>query len=324
MRKWSPIYGHIIVPILILLLSCERRPLEDGDNGTVIVPVSIDWSVSHIPVGEIHRASIWLFPKAGGEPLEFRLEGNVTYKEIAVPVGSYSVLIFNETTDSTDWNSIGFRGTDKFETFAAYARPEPQKGFYVRDKELLVKNPDMLAVWSSDIFVVTDAMVKSGRPGLTDIQPLPCVDVAIITVYVVNLKSVFQATGLLQGMSDGVLLASGKRLSTIGVYPFLLSNREYSSNNKDGTIKTVFNTFGEVPQSGAQYGVQLDFILTDGTGLPAMFFDVTGLIDRVIVDHLTTLNINLGMREQPVILPELDIDAGISVDDWEEVVTPLK
>ena len=75
--------------------SCERRSLEDFDMAYAIIPVRIDWSVSGVAVEEMHRASVWLFPKDGAMPMEYRLEENLMYREINVPIGEYSVLVFN-------------------------------------------------------------------------------------------------------------------------------------------------------------------------------------------------------------------------------------
>ena len=82
-----------------LFTACERRSIEDGFEDTALIPVRIDWSLSGVSVEEMHRASVWLFPLDGSVPLQYRLESDLTYREIAVPVGAYSALVFNETVD---------------------------------------------------------------------------------------------------------------------------------------------------------------------------------------------------------------------------------
>ena len=316
--------------------ACERRELEDDSTLSALIPVRIDWSLSGVSVEEMHRASVWLFPHNGKTPLEYHLEIDLTSREIAVPVGVYSVLVFNETTEANDWEGIAFTGTNSYETFAAVAVSESTRGFYTRSEELpLVGNPDAIAAWSLDRFEVTHEMVNRTRtlnmaaledevPHLTVIQPLPRFERVVVTAYVTNLKSSKQATGTIDGMSSGVYMVSGERISKPAVQAFILGERVYDGNN--GTTSRTFNIFGRLNE--AKHNVAIDFLLTNNELHPREEFDVTNLIVTETVEHVRTHIINLGYSnldgDHHIELPEGDMESSITVDSWEEVIIPLK
>ena len=321
--------------------SCERRSLEDFDMEYAIIPVHIDWSVSGVAVEEMHRASVWLFPIDGAMPMEYRLEGNLVSREINVPVGVYSVLVFNETIDENDWNGIAFTGTESFQNFAARSITKEEIGFYERSDDLpLVENPEAIAAWSIDQFEVTPEMVSRTRtllknktdletevPHLTAVQPTPRFERVVVTAYVQNLSNAKQATGTINGMTAGVYMVSGERIPEPSAHAFILNGRVYDDNRKDGTTTRSFNIFGRA--NPKKHNLAIDFLLSDGTWHPSEEFDVTKLIVTEDIEHVRTNFIYLGYGnrpgDRPIILPEGEIDEnGISVDQWDEVTIPLK
>ena len=320
------------------LNACERRELEDDYMEYALIPVSIDWSISGVSVEEMHRASVWLFPHDDSAPLQYRLEGDVTYREIRVPVGQYSVLVFNETTDENDWDNIVFKGTKRYETFAAMNIPQNEIGFYSRSEKLpLIGNPEALAAWSLDYFEVTQDMVVKTRslsqktaalveevPNLTAVKPLPRFERVVIEAYVTNLASSKQVTGTIDGMYSGVYMVSGERITKPAAQAFILNGRVY--NGYDGTTTRTINIFGKSPD--ADHNLVLDFLLTNNELHPREEFDVTNLIFTETVAHVRTHFIKVGYGntngDHEIILPEGDMDvAGITVDDWEQVTIPL-
>ena len=341
-----------VAVLLLLMLSilafdaCTRRPLEEDYVETALIPVRIDWSISGVPVEGMHRASVWLFPVNGETPLEYRLEGNLTYREIPVPVGVYSVLVFNETIEENDWDAITFTGTERYETFAAMAVPDASRGAYFRSEEQpFIKNPDELAAWSLNRFEVTWAMVERTRtiarenssyinllenevPDLTKVKPLPRFERIIITAYVTNLSSAFQSTGFIDGMAAGVYLVSGEMVSVPAVHAFILNGRVYEENGQDGTTTRAFNILGRLSGTATQHQVTIDFLLMDGTLHPRQEFEVTYQMNFLAVEGIVkTYPINLGYDlsdgDHPIELPDMDMGAGISVGEWDEVIIPI-
>ena len=330
----------IMLLALISFSNCTRRLLEDDIFETALIPVRIDWSVSGIKVEEMHRASIWLFPVTGGTPIEYRLEGNLKERKIAVPVGVYSVLVFNETIDEDDWKTISFTGTDSYEDFAVVALHEDTKGFYTRSEKLpLVATPEALAVWTLERFEVTPEMIDITRTnsmdenanteeiaGLTEIKPTPRFERVIIKIFVTNLSSSMQATGIIDRMMSGVYLASGERIKDAAVHAFVLGDREYDDNGSDGTTTRTFNIFGR--DGSNQNNVSIDFLLTDGTLHPTEEFNVSKLLytdtEQIVVTHYISLGYSNLNGDHEVELPDLDMEAGVTVEDWEEVIIPIK
>lgn len=341
---------YTIVMLALIMVSmvvdaCTRRPLVDEYIESALVPVSIDWSISGVPVDEMHRASVWLFPVDGGMPLEYRMEGDLTYREIAVPIGVYSVLVFNETVDEDDWNTMVFTGTSRYETFAAMGIPDAVRGFYSRTEDLpLIKNPEPLAAWSLDRFEVTPEMVLSTReivrnyspsyrsklenevPDLTVAKPLPRFERVVITAYVTFLSSSMQSTGTIDGMSAGVYMVSGEMVPTPAAHAFILNGRIYDANGDDGTTTRTFNIFGRLPGLTTQQ-MNIDFLITDGTLHPRQEFDVTQLIytkrDLIVKTHYINVGYDILNGDHLIELPDMHMKAGILVDGWDEVIIPL-
>jgi hypothetical protein len=333
--------------MIYALSGCERRPLEGNfDPETALIPVHIDWSKSGVPVEQMHRASILLFPEAGGEPLEYRMEKSLTDDEIQVPVGVYSVIVFNETTDPTDWEFIDFTDKDSYHAFAAVALPAASRGFYSRADDIpLIENPDPLAAWSLTRFEVTKEIMLRSRStrgtransraeeildeqiaGLSNIVPTPRIETITITARVTNLASSMQVTGILDGMSTGVYMASGEKMTTTGAHAFILNGRVYDENGKDGTTTKTFNIFGRKPPT-AHIDLYIDFLLNDGTLHPRQSFDATNMTTSIPDTAPPADKIEVGYSDlppdHPIVLPDMDVNAGIDVDDWDDVIVPL-
>jgi len=342
-KVYTPVITVLLIVLTLALGSCTRRTVDEEYSERALIPVRIDWSASGVPVAGMHRASVWLFPDDGSTPLEYRLESDLTYREIPVPVGVYSVLVFNETTDTGDWNGIIFTGKNRYETFAAMAIPDAVRGFYSRSEELpLIVNPEPLAAWSLNRFEVTTEMMKRTRaiargssssyrnmlinevPDLTVVKPLPRFERVQITAYITNLASSMQITGTINGMAAGVNMVSGEMVSAPAAHAFILNGRVYEDNEKDGTTTRTFHIFGRSPVPDAQHTLYLDCLLTDGTLHPRFAFDVTQRIYANTSSIVKTHIINLGFEiDDTIVLPELGVGAGISVDGWDEIIIPV-
>lgn len=335
MKRLSAI---LIIFTAVVSAACERRAMTDSLEETALIPVRIDWSLSGIQVSKMHRASVLLFPEGGGEPLEYFLETNLYYRLIEVPVGVYSVVIFNETRSGSDWVGVAFANTDSYETFAAMSIPDTDtRGFYSYSAALpLIKNPEPLAAWSLDRFEVTLDIVKRTRashnveeevPDLTVAKPLPRTEKMIITANVTNLASSMQATGTLNGMASGVYMVSGEKITVPAAHAFILNGRVYVPNGKDGTTTRTFDIFGKLPASEGQSEMNIDFVLNDGTLHPTETFDVTTMFGSVedAIPPTNTLSVGYSVTspDHPIILPSMNVGSGITVDDWEDVIIPL-
>jgi hypothetical protein len=347
----------VVIAITGIMQGCIHRELEgDLDPETALIPVHIDWSKSGVDTTTMHRASVLLYPEKGGEPLEYRLEGNLNDKEIQVPVGIYSVIVFNESTDPTDWAGITFTDKDSYGKFAAVALEVTSRGFYSRaaDNFSLIENPDQLAAWSLPRFEVTKEVLLRSRSSrntransraeeildetiasLSNIVPTPRIETMTVTARVANLTSAMQVTGILDGMSSGVYMASGEKMTTTGAHTFILNGRQYDDTDDDGesddgTTTKTFNIFGRQPPT-AHIDLYVDFLLTDGTLHPRETWDATNMIeqDTEAIPVANSLLVGLVSRDpddpdHEISLPDMDVEAGITVGEWDEVVVPMK
>ncbi|MFI3322715.1 MAG: DUF5119 domain-containing protein [Rikenellaceae bacterium] len=164
-----------LLSLLLLLLtsSCHRQRLEEFYYSKALIPILINWEekalmyVDNDPDDDLYSASLWLFPREGsdyqGDPIEYRLT-NPVFDYIEAPIGVYDVLVFNKTVGEFSSN-VGFRGTDKFETFEYYTKPylnSQGETVEVDGRELRLE-PDLLAAWRSpedQPFVVTLDMIQ--------------------------------------------------------------------------------------------------------------------------------------------------------------------
>jgi hypothetical protein len=350
--------GMIVIAARLLLAivtvtafaGCKYRPMEgDLTPKTALIPVHIDWSKSGVSLEKMHRATVLLFPRGGGAPLEFRMETSLTDDVVKVPVGLYSVIVFNETTDPTDWSGITFTNKDSYEDFAAVGLKAESRGFYTRsdDDAPLIESPDPLAAWSLDSLEVTPKAIESSRSRsraeaddeitkLTNIVPTPRFETMTITARVENLTSAMQATGVLEGMSSGVYMASGKMMTTTGAHAFILGGREYDDDDDDGasddgTTTSTFNIFGRQPPT-ARIDLHLDFLLNNGKLFPRQSFDISNMIESDQGTIPVTNNVLVGVSsrgpdddDHEIILPEdMDVKAGVTINDWDDIAIPIE
>ncbi len=159
---------HTLIAALIILLNgaaCQRQTLEDPDLSLAYIPISIDWSESLLESGYTANVSIYFYPTDGGEPY-VTISDDIYFALAKVPVGEYSVLIFNDIYDNlsgvkyADENSYKDISTKAVEVGAT-------SGFYhdVTTDEKLVSNHDRVAAWRIDNYVVSDDMVSYTRTG---------------------------------------------------------------------------------------------------------------------------------------------------------------
>ncbi len=159
--------------LYLLTVGCHRQKLKEIVYTKALIPVLINWETRALlyadndPDQDLYSASVWLFPRQSSEyqgaPLEYRLD-NAVYSYIDVPIGVYDVLVFNKTIGEFSSN-VGFRGTDKFDTFEYYTKPyvdSKSSKVYDGDQELRLE-PDLLAAWRSEHdkpLVVTADMIR--------------------------------------------------------------------------------------------------------------------------------------------------------------------
>ncbi len=348
-----------IVLLGVSVASCERRPLEEPGYRTALIPVSILWEDAGLdpdndPAHDVYSASVWLFAK-DGSPLfgdkpyrEYRLV-NPSEGEIEVPVGEYSVLIFNNTVSDFSSN-VAFRGTDSYETFEYYAFPNTRSSYMRSEGKSLILEPDILAAWHLDTFEVTSGMITRTRTrgndlraddpvrSLLDVRPQLLTPRVHVIAHVHNLAAAASASAALLGMGSSVLLATGRTQAPASTYVFSMNNRQLEEPDlMHGTVEAQFNSFGPLQTSdNPQYGLEISFSLHQSykgsvtfptPPAPPFTFDVTGQVYSVEAELHIDLEIGIEVGHE-IDLP-LPVNGGgtggkggfgIGVSDWGDPI----
>lgn len=309
--------------------SCERRELCDGPDATasVQVPVAIDWSQSGItPTSRaggdfVHRVSLRFFPKDGSQAFDRYLEGDVYNGFVDVPLGDYSVIVYNEALDDNYWsNNLYFSDIDDFGAFAANLindNPTNYDFYTVAPGETLSMEPLKLASWSLDDFRVTSPMSDQMYNALTVVKLYKLTYWSTVAVTATHLNSSYLMHGILKGLVNKVQMASRQVIASPSTHIFLFDAITWSDPTQtDGTIRGRFLTFGRQPDPDATYWLALDVILKSGARYvpPTPFvFDVS---DQVHAPSNTDVNISVNIA-----LPELK--DGVDVGDWDDGEIPI-
>lgn len=357
MKKNIIVCTATLVMCLIATLACNRQELEYRLDRTALIPVSIDWTLAQLdpendPEQDVYSASVWLFPtpqsEYQGAPLEFRFS-NPRGGNIEVPIGKYAVLVFNNTL--TDFSAaVGFRGTDRYETFEYYSKPQTGKTYHLQ--------PDILAAYHLDTFKVTAEMVTQTRikstqatkvadntldmthaiNTLVGVKPEQLTRSTFIKVNVEGLNNAAAATGYLRNFPSSVFLATGHTSNNPIDYNFMLNNRQYFPGQvRNGTIEASVTTLGLLP-TNSNYTFEVLFRLhADYNGSSTFPTPPDAPFKRDItteVSNWTSLlhtNIDLGINtpsDPQINLPDITIagDGGFGVDinDWgDETIIPM-
>ena len=359
METLRRIRGYIVLFLMSALIvgslvTCERRLLEDDEQPPAAwIPVNIDWSMSGLNVtspdgGEaVHRVSLRFFPKGKNQPVfDIYLEGNVVEGRIRVPVGKYSVIVFNESVDDKGyWDGrIQFTDIHSYNDFAANAvaystnlRTSLFPFYQTQTGENFINEPLPLASWSIEDFEVTESMVmvSNGEKQLLFLteeesrmfNALKYVVMRAltrpvnITAQVENLVSTHKAYAAMQGFANKVYMASALTTYNPATYLFSFDRRKYDENGKDGVMNSSFMSFGRTLNSVANpesYKVKADIVFVNGElyqPTPPLLFDVTG---QVLSNYNTEIEINLSLQYK---LPF--VEGGIAVDEWDDDVYTL-
>ena len=338
--------------LLLSLVGCERRPLEEESYDRAVIPVTIDWvTLAKLDPDknkeDVYRASVWFFSKDGAvfdgkSYKEFRFS-DPRSGEVTLPMGHYSIIIFNNSIDEFSDN-VGFRGTDAYDTFEYYAKPATDSRAGMNP----VLEPDILAAWRIADYEVTPEMVRETRglsstlteeeraqaqsdlKKLLNLQPERLTYTVHAKAYISYLKSCSKpADAVLIGMAHSVKLASKEVSMTPSSFSFQMNNRKYdTANPKNGWIEAYFETLGMLAEP-IDYSLTLRFTLigsyNGSTSFPAssaspFTFDVTGQLrshpSASDADYYIELN-----KDEDITLPEL-IPGGFtpSIGDWGDDV----
>lgn len=246
--------------VTIVLIGCtDHRDLHVDAKPLFIV--KNDWSEARlIPEG----ATAMFFARP--DPKVPMLSDPTRHKLYLEP-NIYDILVFNEVMlSSTDSNleGIAYRGTDKFNTFGAYAKPSQVNAiFKSAEDEVMVgyAYPEPLATRTEEqreILTEKEYVMKyqNGKNGFavyrdydadsTEFLPIRVTRKVKVIAHVRNFKKGIRVSGTLRGMAEGVLLATRQPDGAKATYVFDLNNAVVDPEREDGYIivSPSFTTFG--------------------------------------------------------------------------------
>lgn len=144
-------------------ISCERQELEDPYQYLAHIPININWEESLMDLDLVGNVSIYFYPDDGGAPI-VKLSDNIYYNMVKLPMGRYSILIFNDLADNI--KGIKIFDIDRYTTGNANiikGDPTTPRYYELADNEVLATPHGRVASWHMDSFVVDEELIKYTR-----------------------------------------------------------------------------------------------------------------------------------------------------------------
>lgn len=335
-----------------IMAGCERRTLTYDYRPWCNIRVNVDWSAfGATPTG----MTLMCFPQDGSAPSVItttQTESTIA----ALRPGTYDIVVFNQSPD--EFGTIGFRGTDRYETLEIFAREmEPKWHIGQSEQGKTAHEPERLGIDLLEGFEVTREMVETsakrkagsdvGQAASITLRPECVVSTATIRIRVNGIHNIRSVRGSMSGMAEGHLVAQGKKNG--GKVTHLLEEWEILHDKSDytaGEVTVAFSTFGLPDGHPATAGdadsadnrLQVSFLLVDNKTVKDFMFDVSDRIQAEEDDELT-LVVEVGTsaggnrpEDLPVeienVKPEDGSEGGFdaTVDGWgerEEIEIPI-
>lgn len=285
-------YSLCALLAVVTSVSCtDHRDLHVAS--TPMFVIKNDWSVARL---NPESATAMLFARP--QPCEPMYSDACRHKLYLEP-SMYNILVFNEVMFSptaTNLEGIEYRGTDGFQTFGAYAKPNPVNPVFRGDADEIMVGygyPEPLATRTfeeKEVLTSKQYLLKyqNGKNGFTTYQTFDADSVEMLPIrvtreikviaHVRNLKNKFRVSGTLRGLAEGVLLATRQPAGANASYTFDLNSAVSDPEVEEGHIivSKPFSNFGpwwnKYP-SDQRY--ILDIVAAQGKDLYPYHFDVT-------------------------------------------------
>lgn len=285
MRTYS--IKNIVLNLLLTLLlvtSCDRRPLEVYYNDKVVIRVDVDWMRDF---GIMPTGMTFMLYKDGDNIFYTTITNEVHTQYLELEPGVYKLIIFNQSYD--EFGSMHFEDLNSHDKAAARANPVTTRTNRKWDQGVrYMADPEDIGV-AVDTFEITQDMFNSQlhfvdwhqhdnlHPETTTIIFNEIVEPMITMLHVkVNVKGAKSISGVeanISGMADGFYLSKVDRTTDTGI--LLLDKWKFLPADDTRTYGTIYTS---IPTFGLPYGkervenrdstdnvLQLNFDLLDGT-----------------------------------------------------------
>lgn len=278
--------------LVVILIGCtDHRHLHVTNKPMFII--KNDWSVARLsPEG----ATAMFFGRS--DPCEL-MHNDPRRLKLCLDPAMYDILVFNEVMFSPtapNLEGIVYRGTDRCNTFGAYAKPNPVNAVFKSEpNEIMVGYgyPEPLAtrlfeqkeVLDGKQYIMKYQNGKNRFPVYADFDadsvellPIRVTREVKIVAHVKNLKDQFRVSGTLSGFAEGVLLSTRQPNGSNAAYTFDLNSAVPDPQVEGGHIivSKPFLTFGpwwnDYP-SDRKYTIS--FVAGKGPDVFRSSFDVT-------------------------------------------------
>lgn len=325
----------ILMAVMLALLGCERRPLEDELSVTAKIPVKAYWDLSEIAP---QNATVMIYKADGSFYQEKGFSSGTTYAEteVALEVGSYTVFVFNELRDQID--CVCMRRHEHLTTFEAHVTPVAKvynsQNYANGDK--MVNQPGALAVAQATITVTKEMIEHTSSDLLTDLHPTLKMATVNITAHIKGLNNArMPALAELRNMAESYSFATDKNSLVPVTTQFLMEKRIYYPDSfTDGAISVTLASVGlfgdrttveDTPDNKVYLDVLFQLVDAERTMI-SLSKDVTHDLDVVVEEnHSVTIHVDINLGTLPDVKPEGSEDSGFDTDvsEWEGIDVPI-
>lgn len=305
MKKLFPIRieSLFLSAIVLLTASCQRQALENEKFDNPCIPVSIDWSKADI---EPQNATLLFYNETDGRlAMEYSFENNSDRIQayVDVPLGTYTVVAFNELRGQID--DVGIRGYENLATLEFYAKPDAE----VRARataDNYVRQPDIVAT-----AIVRRVKIEKGTQALMNIVPERKVGNMDIIIHIDGLNNArLPALVDLKNIAGAYFVDADRNSTSPVACQFMMEQRQYDpGSDANGTLSAQIRVFGvlgnreTVDDQPDGQPIQLDILL--------MLVDK----DKTIVNRVVDITQDITFTDA--------INGSISLDTELEVLDPL-
>ena len=297
-KKRTRYYTIALHRLLVLLLaaalvpfeSCVRRELEEGPvppsppSGEGYAEITLDWggyAASPVPP---HTSRCLLYDAAGALVREVTGVGG-RFRE-SLPAGRYRLVVHNE-----DARQVGFCGTERYETAEVMAQ-EITSSRHSDDGTPCILEPEQ--VYATGVCrEAAELVVTAGETVRATAVPATLTREVRFSFIIRSENGVQSLTGLLNGVSRGIYLATGRRdVSSSCSVAFTAEPAKDGREGDDGSGTESYTTEIGVfdllaAEEGSPEGTStLDVTLTDTRGEPYTGrFDITATLKEIIAGN---------------------------------------
>jgi hypothetical protein len=287
------VFASVMVLLCMLTTGCRKELYYDGT--TKLVTIKVTWP-NAVTVPEGARAVF--YPTDGSASLVFNI--SATGGTVNVPVGEYTVLLFNNDTEYTQ-----LQNQENLSTIEAYTslllKAEKSKSF---PEQNIVNMPDLFYTYMLKGFQVKEDVT----PATIEATPKAKVLNFEVLVQITGLKNVSSATGYISGVAGSYFAGKDSLPVTSSAIAF-----DFGQKSSSSILATVC-TFG-MSQTKPQANIfRLSLTLINGDS-KYYDFDIT---DQLKVDLSTGLVVVT--IADAIVVDDVSGDTGsgfnATVNDW--------